>query len=500
LVDSEKLYWQAIDALGGVTNETERTALAQQIFGKSGAEMNSIIAKGSAGFAELTAQAEANGAIMGGEQLDRLGAFDDKMQALTSTVDAAKNALGLTLLPVLDQLAGEGGSALGEFSASLLEADGNAAKIGPAFETLGTNVAGALTTAIPKILEIGTALVSGLITGIVQKAPSLITTAIPLIISFVSGILGMLPAILDAGLKIVIAVVQGIAVALPTLIPVAVQAITGLVGALIDNLPMLLDAGIGLIVALAMALVTNLPTLIETGIELILALAIGLIEAIPGLLDALPTIITALITGIVGAIPKLVMAGVKLLLALVENLPAIIGGIIGAVPVIIEALISTFGDPKFWKQMGDAGLQLIKGLWEGIKNAGDWLWKQLQGFFGGVIDSIKGLFGIKSPSTVFAEFGDYMIQGLEKGLTGPNNVDAIMGDLSRQVTNGFDGSLSVRARASVIGADGGPAGALAAASAAGPVVNQNVYVLPEQDARIVGRQFGREFAREMAST
>jgi hypothetical protein len=476
LVDSTDLYWQAIDALGSVTNETERTALAQQIFGKSGAEMNAIIAKGSEGFRALSEEARRNGAIMSGEQLEALGAFDDKMQGLTSTVDAAKNALGLTLLPILDQLAGEGGSALGEFSASLLEADGNASKIGPAFETLGTNIAGVLSTAIPKILQVGTSLVSGLVQGIVTQAPKLIQTAVPLIVTFVTGILGMLPAILDAGLKILIALVQGIATALPQLIPAAVEAILGLVTALVDNLPLLIDAGI----------------------ELLLGVALGLIEALPQLVEKIPTLIASIVTALVGAIPQLVMAGVKLFVALVSNLPAIISGILMAIPTIMEALVGAFKDPKFWQQMGDAGLQLIRGLWEGIKGAGDWLWKQISGFFGDVIKNIQALFGIRSPSTVFAGFGDFMIQGLEKGLTGPNNLGAIMSDLSRQVAGGFGASLDVQARAAVIGPQNVAGMEAATAPVSAPQVNQTIYMLPEQDARITGRQFGREFARAMA--
>jgi hypothetical protein len=475
LVDSTDLYWQAIDALGGVANETERTALAQQIFGKSGAEMNSLIAQGSEGFRELTEEARRNGAIMSGEQLEKLGAFDDKMQGLRSTVDAAKNALGLTLLPVLDDLAGSGTNALGQFTSALLEADGDLTKAAPAFEALGTTVSEALLSAIPKILEVGTSLVSGLITGIVSQAPKLIQTAIPLIVSFATSILAMLPAILDAGLKVLLALVEGVSAAIPELIPAAIEAIIGLVAALLRNLPMLIDAGI----------------------ELILAVGFGLIDAIPMLIEALPVIITALITGLVGAIPKLVSAGVKLLLALVENLPAIIEGIVGAVPVIIDALVETLGDPKFWNQLGDAGLQLIKGLWEGIKKAGDWLWKQMQGFFGDVIDNIKNLFGIRSPSTVFAEFGDYMIQGLEKGLTGPNNLRPIMADLSKQVTGGFQSSIDVRARASVAG-QYPVADPVAAQQVSAPSLTQTIMVSPEMDPRFVGRQLGREFARVMA--
>lgn len=437
LLDSTQLYWQAIDALGAVANETERTALAQDIFGKSGADMNSLIAQGSAGFRELTEEARKNGAVMSGPQLEALGAFDDKMQSLTSTAAAAKNALGLTLLPVLDELAGSGTSALGEFTSALLDANGDLSKAGPAFESLGTNIAQALTTAIPKILQVASSLVSGLIQGIVSQGPKLIQTAIPLLVNFTTGILAMLPAILDAGVKILIALVQGVASALPELIPAAVDAVIGLVTALVDNLPMLIDAGI----------------------QLLLGVTLGLVNAIPQLIDALPTIITALITGLIGAIPQLVMAGVKLLIAIVQNTPAIIGGIIKAVPVIIGALLGAIGDPKFWQAMGDAGLQLIRGLWEGIKNAGAWLWRQISGFFNGVINNIKNLFGIHSPSTVFGDFGGSMIAGLVGGIKGGYGlVTNTMGDLSDKVSDGFQSSLAVDARATLAATGGAAVG------------------------------------------
>ena len=39
LRDSETVYWETIDALGKVSNETERDALAMQIFGKSAQEL-----------------------------------------------------------------------------------------------------------------------------------------------------------------------------------------------------------------------------------------------------------------------------------------------------------------------------------------------------------------------------------------------------------------------------------------------------------------------------
>jgi phage-related protein len=61
------------------------------------------------------------------------------------------------------------------------------------------------------------------------------------------------------------------------------------------------------------------------------------------------------------------------------------------------------------------GLNLITGLWNGIADAAAWLWEKISGFFGGIVDKIKNFFGIHSPSTVFADMGSNMAEGLGKG-------------------------------------------------------------------------------------
>lgn len=482
LVDSTDLYWQAIDALGQVSNETERTALAQQIFGKGAAEMNSIIAAGSEGFAELSAQAKANGAILSGSQLEALGAFDDKMQALNSTVDAAKNALGLTLLPILDELAGSGTNALGQFTSALLDANGDLSKAGPAFEGLGETLGNALTTAIPKIIQIATSLVAGLIQGIISQGPKLIETAVPLIADFAVALLDMLPSVLEAGLKIVVSLANSVAKAVPVLIPAAIKAIVGLVNALVANLPMVLDAALQLVIGLAQGIISALPTLIqalpqiivgivgflisaiptliEAGLNLLLSIVEALPEIITGIVEAIPLIIVGIVTALAEAAPKLVQAGVQLIPKIVGALPTIISTIISAIPQIITGIVTAFTNPSTIAQLGNAGMQLIKGLWEGIKGQGDWLWKQLKSFFGDIIKNVKKLLGIKSPSTVFAGIGDNVVLGLERGLSAPNSINGIMNDLSDQVTGGFQSSLAATAR-------------VTAESTAAPVVGNN---------------------------
>lgn len=447
LLDSTVVYQNVIDALGEVSNPAERDVLAMQLLGKSALELNPLIDGSAGSLADLATKAHEAGAVLSDEMIAKLGSVDDAFDTLGAGVDAAKNALGLTLMPILQELGDQGTGLLGEFTNAVLDANGDLSEAAPAIGAVFGKAVEFILGQVPKFLEVGVSIISSLITGIASQAPTLIKQAIPVLVGFVTGLIGQLPMLLDAGLKILIALMQGITAALPTLIPAAVTAILGLVGALVENLPMLIDAGI----------------------QLLLGLALGLITAIPQLIEALPTIITSLITGLIGAIPQLVMAGVQLFLAIIQNLPAIIGGIIGAVPVIIQALVKTLGDPKFWQQLGAAGLELIKGLWEGIKGAGDWLWRQVKGFFGGLLNQIKDFLGIHSPSTVFAGFGSNLIMGLEKGLTGPNQLKPIMSDLSRQVTQGFQGSLAASARVSVA-AGVAREGSVAAAPAEAPAI------------------------------
>jgi chromosome segregation ATPase len=54
LRNSEEVYWDTIDALKNMSNETQRDAYSMQIFGKSAMELNPIIKRGSEGFREIT--------------------------------------------------------------------------------------------------------------------------------------------------------------------------------------------------------------------------------------------------------------------------------------------------------------------------------------------------------------------------------------------------------------------------------------------------------------
>ena len=67
------------------------------------------------------------------------------------------------------------------------------------------------------------------------------------------------------------------------------------------------------------------------------------------------------------------------------------------------------------KQMVEIGKNIVMGLWDGIKAMASWIGDKVSGFFGGIVDSVKGMLGIHSPSRVFAGIGQNMALGLGQG-------------------------------------------------------------------------------------
>lgn len=64
----------------------------------------------------------------------------------------------------------------------------------------------------------------------------------------------------------------------------------------------------------------------------------------------------------------------------------------------------------------DAGKEILAGLWQGIKDGWNNLKGNIEEFIDGFVQGWKDALGIQSPSTVFAEIGRYIIEGLTNGI------------------------------------------------------------------------------------
>ena len=102
LRDSNEVFWEAIDALNKIGNETERDELAMQLFGKSAQELNPIISAGSEEFKKYGVEAERLGLLMDEATIQRYGAVNDKIEMLGASFGALKLKLAEVVLPFFE--------------------------------------------------------------------------------------------------------------------------------------------------------------------------------------------------------------------------------------------------------------------------------------------------------------------------------------------------------------------------------------------------------------
>lgn len=104
LKDSEEIFYQTIDALGKVRNETERDALAMEIFGRSARDLNPYILAGSKELKKLGDEAERMGYVMSEDSLNSLNQLQDSMDRFKNQTQAFKQSIAMVMLPVLISL------------------------------------------------------------------------------------------------------------------------------------------------------------------------------------------------------------------------------------------------------------------------------------------------------------------------------------------------------------------------------------------------------------
>ena len=101
------VFYETIDALGQVKNETERDAMSMDIFGRSAQELNPLIIQGSQTLKAYADEAHNVGYVLDDEALSALGAVDDAYQRLQNTQEGVKNQLSAEFAPYLEEFYGD---------------------------------------------------------------------------------------------------------------------------------------------------------------------------------------------------------------------------------------------------------------------------------------------------------------------------------------------------------------------------------------------------------
>jgi phage-related protein len=144
---------------------------------------------------------------------------------------------------------------------------------------------------------------------------------------------------------------------------------------------------------------------------------------------------------------------------------------------LLNAVVNTV--KQIPSRVADVGMNLVRGIWNGISGGLGWIKGKISGWVGNVTSFIKRLFGIKSPSTVMRdEVGKYLAQGIGVGFG--DEMPSVMRSMQNSmggVVDGLRGDVAIAANGIAGGsyaAGGGVGGSNVAGGGVG-VQNVNFY-------------------------
>jgi tape measure domain-containing protein len=202
-----------------------------------------------------------------------------------------------------------------------------------------------------------------------------------------------LPQFVSAFVEGLIQAAKETADAFPELIKSIEKVLLTLIQAVRNVLPQVQDAVSEFVTAIIDTVTDQIPEIVELGLTIIMSLLQGIRDNIGEVVTTVGEIIT------------------EFLDALSEQIPRVVDSVVG----FFETVASEAGElmPTFMPRIA---LAFIDGFLNGIESLMPGVGEFFRGMVTAIIDFVKGAFGIHSPSTVMADIGKNVIQGLIDGV------------------------------------------------------------------------------------
>lgn len=321
----------------------------QEISQTTGESMTSLydrISKGTIAVDEITASMQ-RATSEGGKYFQSMEKQSQTINGLISTLkDNAMQLLGDVVQPITES-----------FKTDLLPA---------AIETVDELAVAFKNSGADGLIEAGGKILADLVSGIAQKAPTVIETAVKIIDSFIASLGNNMPLLLESGVSIAKSLVEGLLQIGKTIYSVGGQLLYDFITGLSERFPEIVSKALEMVVTLSDSIISNLPTIINAGISLLKGLLMGIIQSLPLLISEGPRIINDFADAIYSGLWELLKAGGELLLALIK-------GIWENVPLLLEnagEIFMMFINIFSLSNMFNLGKNLINNLVSGIKNLG----------------------------------------------------------------------------------------------------------------------------------
>lgn len=107
LRSADAVFYDVIDSLGQMSNQSERDALAMDLMSESAQELNPLIEVGSAGLKKYADEAHELGYVLDDEAIEALNATDTAQQKLLKTQEAVTKQISAEYAPYMTEALGD---------------------------------------------------------------------------------------------------------------------------------------------------------------------------------------------------------------------------------------------------------------------------------------------------------------------------------------------------------------------------------------------------------
>lgn len=246
-----------------------------------------------------------------------------------------------------------------------------------------------LPDVVEKVLPNLLSAAASLFSGLAKSIPSLLSATI-------SQVPDILPQLVEVVESLVVELGRTLVDSAPKLIEFATQLVEKFVGYMVEKLPNAMSEIAQFIVKLAGMLTDPdmLDRLIEAAMDLVIALSEGLVESAPMLADAIPEIVFNIVQALTD--PDMLMkvgeAAFKLMWSMVLVIPKFCVELMLKFGEVWNVLFDVLEDPEKMNDLKEAGKNVLRKFWEGIKSNFTWLYDKVTGAIDDMVEKIGKVF------------------------------------------------------------------------------------------------------------
>ena len=495
----EDVFKNVIYGFQGMEDSAERAALANDLLGRSGQQLAPLFNMTAEETAGLIEQANEYGMVLDESAVQASADFTDSMTTLNKTITGVKNSMMSQFLPGLTQVTSglaavfsgdEGG--IGDIESGLQNVIENVTKIAPQFfslaQTLITSLLSGFAPMLPQLVSTIFSVLVQAITTVTTMLPQIMPQIIAGLQGVISALFEALPVITQGIFDLISSIVAWLSEGdnVQKFVDGLIQLTTLICGQLAELLPVLLPAIVKIIlseVALALTDPENVGMIVFAALQILLAVIQALINAVPELINFVIGLfdnLTGLVANFLGLVVPFIAQGIlsiyekvkgwgesikQFISNLINNIKngitnfitnikngftngfnAIKNGvsnIINKIKELVSGVISKIAELP--QRVVSIGQNLVSGLWGGISDKIGWVKDRIYGMGSAITNAIKGVFGIASPSKVWAkEIGQYLPLGLYAGFD--DSMEGVKEDITADMEN-LTGEMSANIQA-----------------------------------------------------